>query len=100
VTWGVFPGHEVANSTIIERESFLSWKVHFFWPAMMLWLFTHLVIQDEAFSIWQDWASFYAPGSPQRTLLEEVHAKRWLVSVVHHDYRDSAALWSFLNLDE
>lgn len=27
VTWGVFPGHEIAQSTIIERENFLSWKV-------------------------------------------------------------------------
>ena len=27
VTWGVFPGHEIAQSTIIERDSFLSWKV-------------------------------------------------------------------------
>lgn len=27
VTWGVFPGQEIVQSTIIERESFLSWKV-------------------------------------------------------------------------
>ena len=27
VTWGVFPGQEVAQSTIIERDSFLAWKV-------------------------------------------------------------------------
>ena len=27
VTWGVFPGHEIAQSTIIELDSFLSWKV-------------------------------------------------------------------------
>ncbi len=27
VTWGVFPGQEVAQSTIIEKESFLAWKV-------------------------------------------------------------------------
>jgi methylenetetrahydrofolate reductase (NADPH) len=26
VTWGVFPGQEIAQSTIIEKESFLSWK--------------------------------------------------------------------------
>ena len=32
VTWGVFPGQEVVQSTIIERESFLSWKVSLlFW---------------------------------------------------------------------
>lgn len=27
VTWGVFPGQEIAQSTIIEKESFLAWKV-------------------------------------------------------------------------
>lgn len=27
VTWGVFPGQEIIQTTIIERESFLSWKV-------------------------------------------------------------------------
>jgi hypothetical protein len=29
VTWGVFPGKEIIQSTIIERESFLTWKVRF-----------------------------------------------------------------------
>ena len=32
VTWGVFPGQEVVQTTIIERESFLSWKV-----GLLLW---------------------------------------------------------------
>jgi len=27
VTWGVFPGQEIIQSTIIEQESFLTWKV-------------------------------------------------------------------------
>jgi methylenetetrahydrofolate reductase (NADPH) len=27
VTWGVFPGQEIAQTTIIEKESFLTWKV-------------------------------------------------------------------------
>lgn len=27
VTWGVFPGQEIVQSTIIEQESFLAWKV-------------------------------------------------------------------------
>lgn len=29
VTWGVFPGQEIIQTTIIEHESFLSWKVCF-----------------------------------------------------------------------
>ena len=27
VTWGVYPGQEIIQSTIIEEESFLTWKV-------------------------------------------------------------------------
>ncbi|KAM5532333.1 hypothetical protein V8D89_014012 [Ganoderma adspersum] len=77
VTWGVFPGQEIAQTTIIERESFLSWK-------------------EEAFSIWAEWASFYAPQSKERGLLEDVRDKRWLVSLVHHDFLDPSALWTFM----
>ena len=27
MTWGVFTGQEIVQSTIIERESFMTWKV-------------------------------------------------------------------------
>ncbi|KAI5900434.1 methylenetetrahydrofolate reduct [Schizophyllum commune H4-8] len=77
VTWGVFPGQEIVQTTIIERESFCSWK-------------------EEAFDIWSDWAGFYRPGSEERKLLENVRDTRWLVSIVHHDYKDPDALWKFL----
>lgn len=77
VTWGVFPGKEIVQTTIIERESFLAWK-------------------EEAFSIWAEWASFYPPGSAQRATLEEVRRTRWLVNVLHHDFKDPGALWNFL----
>ncbi|KAF8912003.1 methylenetetrahydrofolate reductase-domain-containing protein [Gymnopilus junonius] len=77
VTWGIFPGQEIVQTTIIERESFLSWK-------------------DEAFSIWSEWASFYRPNSGERKLLEGIRNNRWLVSIVHHDYKDPNGLWSFL----
>ncbi|KAG8847860.1 hypothetical protein FRB96_001375 [Tulasnella sp. 330] len=77
VTWGVFPGQEIAQSTIIERTSFMTWK-------------------EEAYGIWAQWASLHPPASKTRKLLEEVRDNRWLVSVVHHDFKDEAALWSFL----
>ncbi|GBE81900.1 methylenetetrahydrofolate reduct [Sparassis latifolia] len=80
VTWGVFPGQEVAQSTIIEKESFLSWK-------------------DEAFSIWVEWASFYPPDSAERKLLDSILDQRWLLSIVHHDYTNPDALWTFLFKD-
>lgn len=77
VTWGVFPGKEIVQTTIIERESFLTWK-------------------EEAFSIWTEWASFYPPGSDQRTMLDEVRRTRWLMSVLHHNFKNPGALWDFL----
>jgi methylenetetrahydrofolate reductase (NADPH) len=77
VTWGVFPGQEIVQSTIIEEESFLTWK-------------------DEAFSIWTNWASHFAPGSQERELLEGIRDTRWLVNVTHHDFKDPDALWRFL----
>ena len=30
VTWGVFPGKEIAQPTIIEEVSFCAWKVYHF----------------------------------------------------------------------
>ncbi|KIY49793.1 MTHFR-domain-containing protein [Fistulina hepatica ATCC 64428] len=80
VTWGVFPGQEIVQTTIIERESFESWKT-------------------EAFSIWSEWASHYKPDSEERKLLEGVRDRRWLVSIVHHDYKKPNALWTFLLSD-
>ncbi|KAJ3753266.1 methylenetetrahydrofolate reductase-domain-containing protein [Lentinula raphanica] len=78
VTWGVFSGQELIQTTIIERQSFLAWK-------------------EEAFSIWLDWASFYPPGSAERRLLEGVHNDRWLVNIIHHDFKKEDALWTFID---
>lgn len=46
--------------------------------------------------MWAEWASFYHPDSEERKLLEKVAGERWLVSVVHHDFKTPDALWSFL----
>jgi methylenetetrahydrofolate reductase (NADPH) len=56
--------------------------------------------QDEAFSIWNEWSTFYRPDSAERNILEGVRNNRWLVSVVHHDYQNSEALWMFLFDDQ
>ncbi|KAF8511149.1 methylenetetrahydrofolate reductase-domain-containing protein [Hysterangium stoloniferum] len=77
VTWGVFPGHEIAQPTIIEQENFLSWKT-------------------EAFGIWSEWAQVYPPDSEERRVLEQVRDTRWLISVIHHDFKNPTGLWDFL----
>ncbi|CAH6723274.1 methylenetetrahydrofolate reductase 2 [[Candida] jaroonii] len=40
VTWGVFPGEEIVQPTIVERNSFLAWK-------------------DEAFSLIEEWVRIF-----------------------------------------
>ena len=95
VTWGVFPGQEIVQTTIIDRESFLAWKVCV--PSHKMIKQELMRFQDAAFSLWGDWVSVYAPQSPERELLESVRKERWLVSIVHHDYIHTESLWDFLS---
>lgn len=54
VTWGVFPGKEIIQPTVVDPKSFMVWK-------------------DEAFEIWtRGWAQLYPEDDPSRKLLEEV----------------------------
>lgn len=103
VTWGVFAGKEVVTPTLIEEVSFKAWRVS---PVQSTLpscdLFVELIrvekkkIQDEAFEIWGEWSRLYPASSASRQLLESVMEDRWLVSMVHHDYKRPAALWEFL----
>ncbi|GBF91075.1 5,10-methylenetetrahydrofolate reductase [Raphidocelis subcapitata] len=68
VTWGVFPGKEVEQPTVVDPVSFGVWK-------------------DEAFGLWlTEWGALYEEGSPSRKLLQRIHDTWWLVSVVDNDY--------------
>jgi methylenetetrahydrofolate reductase (NADPH) len=54
VTWGVFPGKEVIQPTVVDPVSFMVWK-------------------DEAFLVWEgEWASLYPEGDESRKVLLEV----------------------------
>lgn len=77
VTWGIFPGKEIVTTTLIEEMSFTAWA-------------------EEAFSIWTEWEHLYPLQTASRQLLERVGQSRWLISVVHHDYKDAEGLWQFL----
>lgn len=74
VTWGIFPGKEIAQPTIIEEVSFKAWR-------------------DEAFALWAEWERLYEPGSASARLLRQIMERHWLVSIVHHDFKDEGALW-------
>ena len=62
VTWGVFPGKEIVQPTIVESISFLAWK-------------------DEAFQLGMDWARCFDAGSPSRALIEGMMKNWYLVNI-------------------
>ncbi|KAJ0979157.1 hypothetical protein J5N97_014631 [Dioscorea zingiberensis] len=68
VTWGVFPGKEIIQPTVVDPASFMIWK-------------------DEAFEIWtRNWACLFPEGDPSRELLQQVQRSYFLVCLVDNDY--------------
>ncbi|KAJ1820470.1 methylenetetrahydrofolate reductase (NAD(P)H) met13 [Coemansia sp. RSA 2598] len=70
VTWGVFPGKEILQPTIVERVSFLAWK-------------------DEAFEFWSAWARAYARDSASADLLGGVSDSWYLMNIVENNFQKS-----------
>lgn len=62
VTWGVFPGKEIVQPTIVETVSFMAWK-------------------DEAFRFGFDWAQCHPPKSPSRELISGIMSNWYLVNI-------------------
>ncbi|KAI9639327.1 methylenetetrahydrofolate reductase [Dioszegia hungarica] len=80
VTWGVFPGKEIVQPTIVEAISFIAWK-------------------DEAFELGLQWAHLYPEGSPSRTLIEGVMNDSYLVNIVANDFKHGDAIFEPFLLD-
>ncbi|KAG9075597.1 hypothetical protein FS749_012719 [Ceratobasidium sp. UAMH 11750] len=74
VTWGVFPGKEIIQPTIVEAVSFMAWK-------------------DEAFELGCQWAQIYEPDSPSRKLIKNMMDDFFLVNLVHNDFQDREAIF-------
>ncbi|KAG5647475.1 hypothetical protein DXG03_009410 [Asterophora parasitica] len=74
VTWGVFPGKEIVQPTIVEAVSFMAWK-------------------DEAYELGQQWAQIYDADSPSRKLIADLIENCSLVNVVHNDFQDPEAIF-------
>lgn len=62
VTWGVFPGKEIVQPTIVESISFLAWK-------------------DEAFRLGVDWAHCFESNTPSRKLVDNIMNEWYLVNI-------------------
>ncbi|OCH96255.1 methylenetetrahydrofolate reduct, partial [Obba rivulosa] len=74
VTWGVFPGKEIIQPTVVEAISFMAWK-------------------DEAYELGRQWAKLYEPDSPTRKLIADIMDTYLLVNVVHNDYKRPDAIF-------
>lgn len=75
VTWGVFPGKEIVQPTIVEAISFLAWK-------------------DEAYRLGFDWAESYSHDSVSRALLSSIMNDWYLCVLVSNDFMDENALFN------
>ena len=62
VTWGVFPGKEIVQPTIVETVSFLAWK-------------------DEFYRLGQQWANCHAGVSPSRYVIQDVVDTWYLLNI-------------------
>lgn len=70
VTWGVFPGKEIVQPTVVDQQSFLVWK-------------------EEAFQLWStEWGSLYEEGSPSSKLIADIANNWYLISLVDNDFVD------------
>lgn len=68
VTWGVFPGKEIVQPTVVDPISFNIWK-------------------DEAFALWKThWGNIYPAKSPSREVIETISTSYYLVNLVDNDY--------------
>ncbi|KAL7674371.1 hypothetical protein ACOME3_000652 [Neoechinorhynchus agilis] len=78
VTWGVFPGREIVQPTVVDSRSFLIWR-------------------DEAYSIWlKRWGAVYDRHSDSYQLLEKMRNNHLLVNLVDNDFTKSNCLFELI----
>ena len=74
VTWGVFPGKEIVQPTIVETISFLAWR-------------------DEFYHLGFEWSKCYEEGNKARELIRDVLDNWYLVNIVHNDFRQQRGIY-------
>lgn len=78
VTWGIFPGREVIQPTVVDPVSFMFWK-------------------DEAFALWiKQWGKLYDKESPSREIIQYIHDNYFLVNLVDNDFPLDSCLWQVI----
>lgn len=75
VTWGIFPGREIVQPTVVDPISFMFWK-------------------DEAFALWiEQWGKLYEEESPSRMIIQYIHDNYFLVNLVDNEFLLDNCLW-------
>ncbi|KAK2495497.1 hypothetical protein MC885_020270 [Smutsia gigantea] len=75
VTWGIFPGREIIQPTVVDPVSFMFWK-------------------DEAFALWtEQWGKLYEEESPSRMIIQYIHDNYFLVNLVDNEFLLDNCLW-------
>uniref|UniRef100_A0A0K0DQ49 methylenetetrahydrofolate reductase (NADPH) n=1 Tax=Angiostrongylus cantonensis TaxID=6313 RepID=A0A0K0DQ49_ANGCA len=78
VTWGVFPGAEIAQPTVVDPLAFRAWK-------------------DEAYDAWiKHWANLYPKDSDSRKILQKIHDEFFLLNVVDNDFQRPVIIYEML----
>ncbi|CAI9719871.1 methylenetetrahydrofolate reductase-like [Octopus vulgaris] len=75
VTWGVFPGMEIIQPTVVDPIAFKIWK-------------------EEAFSLWKtNWRDLYDPNSKSHKLIDYFYENYQLVNLVDNNFVQTTCLW-------
>lgn len=79
VTWGVFPGSEILQPTVVDPIAYQFWK-------------------DEAFALWKhQWGSIYPEKSKSREIIDTICGTYYLVNLVDNDYVAGNRLFDILD---
>lgn len=80
VTWGVFPGSEILQPTVVDPIAFQFWK-------------------DEAFALWKhQWGHIYSDKSLSRGIIDTIHDTYYLINLVDNDYVAGNILFDILDI--
>ncbi|KAJ3213758.1 hypothetical protein HDU67_002509 [Dinochytrium kinnereticum] len=78
LTWGVFPGKEILQPTVVDPVSFMAWK-------------------DEAFGIWESWGEVFKNGCRSRALITDILERWFLMNVIDNDYKRPNGIFEIFN---
>lgn len=78
VTWGVFPGREIIQPTIVDPVAFNQWRT-------------------EAFGLWtEQWGKLYEPESQSRQIVDNISDSYLLVNLVDNDFPKGNCIWDVI----